>query len=117
MSKAIVKYNGDCKMWRVTEVSGTVFTKVGYFIEKRVISRLHRVNGPALIMDDGHEEWWLNGRLHRTDGPAITNALGRISWYVNDVKCETNASYKSAAGLNDHEMALIVMKYGNVSSG
>lgn len=31
----------------------------------------HRENGPAVLWQDGLEEWWREGKQHRTDGPAI----------------------------------------------
>ena len=49
---------------------------------KRTI--LHRENGPAVEVANGHKEWHQNGQLHRTDGPAIEWASGIKSWYQND---------------------------------
>jgi hypothetical protein len=31
----------------------------------------HREDGPAVIWDDGTEEYYLNGKRHRKDGPAV----------------------------------------------
>ena len=33
---------------------------------------LHCTNGPAVVFEDGAEEWWNHGRVHRTCGPAIS---------------------------------------------
>jgi hypothetical protein len=44
---------------------------------------IHRVDGPALIFDNGSKFWYLNGECHREDGPAVITADGTISWYLN----------------------------------
>jgi len=33
--------------------------------------RIHREGGPAVVWDNGSEEWWLNGVRHRVGGPAL----------------------------------------------
>lgn len=43
----------------------------------------HKVDGPAVIHEDGHTEWWLNGQHHRTDGPAVIYADGTQLWYLH----------------------------------
>ena len=48
---------------------------------KRTI--LHRENGPAVEVTNGHKEWYQNGDLHRTNGPAIEYASGTKRWYIN----------------------------------
>lgn len=43
---------------------------------------LHREDGPAFILIDGTEEWFLEGVRHREDdGPAITTSTGRREFY------------------------------------
>jgi hypothetical protein len=37
----------------------------------------HRVNGPAVVLNDGSEQWF----LHRTGGPSVTLAEGDRAWY------------------------------------
>jgi hypothetical protein len=45
---------------------------------------LHRENGPAFEAPNGEKGWWRNGQLHRTDGPAVTGADSQAwSWYEN----------------------------------
>jgi len=44
----------------------------------------HREYGPAIIWDDGSQEWWINGKSHREDGPAVIWAHGSQSWWIND---------------------------------
>lgn len=44
--------------------------------------KLHRVDGPASISADRHEQWWLqHGVIHREDGPAVEYADGSKEWY------------------------------------
>jgi hypothetical protein len=46
--------------------------------------RLHREDGPALIMTTGEEGWFLFGLLHRIDGPAMyTKDMKHIVYYVH----------------------------------
>lgn len=75
----------------------------------------HRTDGPAYIDSDGTQGWLTNGKFHRTDGPAIIWSDGSQTWYVNDQKYRDNNSYQKAAGITDEGMAMIVLKYGNVS--
>jgi hypothetical protein len=51
---------------------------------------IHRENAPALIMSNGHEEWWLNNKPHRPQtgpfaGPAIVTSSGTEFW-IHDGK-------------------------------
>ena len=41
----------------------------------------HRIHGPAVILSDGGESWWLDGMRHRVGGPADTWADGTQLWY------------------------------------
>jgi len=45
--------------------------------------RLHRTNGPAREWADGHKEWFKHGELHREDGPAVEYSNGSKVWYLN----------------------------------
>ena len=42
----------------------------------------HCVDGPAIIRNDGTEEWWFHGDHHRMDGPAIIYPNGTQEWMV-----------------------------------
>lgn len=44
----------------------------------------HRVNGPAVIENDGSLYWYRYSQMHRTDGPAVIDSDGTIEWYIND---------------------------------
>lgn len=43
----------------------------------------HRLDGPAVIKDDGTEEWYYHHELHRIGGPAITRPNKTSCFYVN----------------------------------
>jgi len=45
---------------------------------------LHREDGPAVIDGDGEQQWYINGELHREDGPAVIHVGGAQSWYINN---------------------------------
>jgi len=45
---------------------------------------LHREDGPALILEDGSKEWYINGQLHRVDGPAVVDkGVDYEAWYIH----------------------------------
>jgi len=41
----------------------------------------HRLDGPAVIRNDGTKEWWQNGELHRLDAPAVERGI-RKEWWI-----------------------------------
>jgi hypothetical protein len=50
--------------------------------------KLHRTDGPAIILADGSEEWYLDGIRHRVGGPAFTrrDSSGEIiveQWFTD----------------------------------
>lgn len=53
----------------------------------------HRLNGPAVIEEDGTQKYYKNGELHRDDGPAIITALGEEVWYKNGQHVEKENEY------------------------
>jgi hypothetical protein len=56
---------------------------------------LHRIDGPAIIFDNGDKAWFFHGKLHRTDGPTIENNNGNNFWYLNDIQihCKDNDEF------------------------
>jgi len=44
-------------------------------------NRIHRIHGPATIIDRCHE-WYFHGKRHLIDGPAIVN-YNRIHYYIH----------------------------------
>lgn len=49
-----------------------------------VDGKLHRIDGPAIIYDNGTIKWYQNGKRHREDGPAFEYYNGMKYWYYND---------------------------------
>jgi hypothetical protein len=45
--------------------------------------RLHRLDGPAVITDDGAQEWYRQGAAHREDGPAVIRPDGTKRWFFD----------------------------------
>lgn len=50
--------------------------------EWHLYGKLHRENGPAIVDQDGNEYYFSNGKLHRLDGPAIIED-GFEEWWIN----------------------------------
>jgi hypothetical protein len=46
--------------------------------------RLHREDGPALVLPCGAEYWYIHGKKHREDGPAIIKHNGDKYYFQND---------------------------------
>ena len=48
---------------------------------------LHREDGPALLYDQGDQEWYFNGKLHRNDGPAVYDSRYQYkAWYQHGIR-------------------------------
>ena len=74
----------------------------------------HREDGPAMIWANGRQEWFRRGRCHRMDGPAIIDEYGNYGWYLNDDRICSREEFQRRAGLSDEEMALLILKYGDI---
>ena len=48
----------------------------------------HREDGPAIIIQDIVEMWYVKGKCHRLNGPAIEWADGTEEFYINGDKYE-----------------------------
>jgi hypothetical protein len=78
---------------------------------------LHREDGPALIYNNGEENWYKRGRLHRENGlpaiikkeyklymvngrrhneygPGYENIDGTVWWYLNNIKYIEEEQYQ-----------------------
>lgn len=44
----------------------------------------HRLNGPAVTYPSGLEEWFVHGKRHREDGPAVIYVNGDKEWWYHD---------------------------------
>ena len=73
-----------------SEVDEVYYTKKGKFNVKFINSipyrELHRISGPALMLDT-QEEWWQNGKRHRLDGYALIHRSGHVKqFWINGKK-------------------------------
>jgi len=48
--------------------------------------QLHREDGPAREISNGHKEWWVNGKPHRLDGPAFEHPNGTVWFYKEGIE-------------------------------
>jgi hypothetical protein len=60
-----------------------VWKATRYWLVTKKKRCLHRLDGPAVIWEDGEQSWYQFGRLHREDGPAVECANGYKAWYQN----------------------------------
>ena len=45
--------------------------------------RLHREDGPAVVMSNGYKAWYKHGLRHREDAPARMWSDGRVEYWIN----------------------------------
>jgi len=86
----------------------TYYTKEGEFTTPNMFGfengELHRIDGPAIICDDGREEWWYEGKLHRKDGPAIITADGTKAWFIHGLQHREDGPAEIAEAFNGVEL-------------
>ena len=75
---------------------------------------LHRDDGPAIVQKDGFQAWFMHGQCHRIDGPAITRADGTVWWWLYDSPVSSPFQFQRASGCTDEELAMLILKYGNI---
>ena len=70
----------DIKYYKITYHNNAIAYKFG--------KSFHRVDGPAVIQENGTEEWLYMGKLHRLDGPARTIVDNTVitEWWVDGHK-------------------------------
>ena len=61
-----------------------------------------------------HSFWIKDGTFHRIDGPAIIS-LKQNTWYLGGLLYSYNKEFQTAAKLSDEDMAIMILKYGNIS--
>lgn len=63
---------------------------------------LHCIDGPAVILRNGDQEWWFQGKLHRDNAPAVILHDGGEEWYHHGLRhredgpaynCQDGTSY------------------------
>ncbi len=68
----------------------------------------------CIIFNNGTGRWFKNGTRHRLDGPSCMYVSRNIEWWVGGIQCRNNKSYQEATGLSNEDMAVVILKYGNV---
>ena len=53
------------------------------YYKDRALTKLHRLDGPAIEWADGSKAWCVDGQRHRLDGPAFEDADGSKAWCVD----------------------------------
>jgi len=51
---------------------------------------------PAVMYADGHQSWWHKGRLHRTTGPAVIMSDGAELYYLKGEEFKTEKEWRDA---------------------
>jgi hypothetical protein len=54
-----------------------------YYCRRLSDQQYHRLDGPAVVYQDGTEKWYREGKLHRDQGPAIIKANGDREWWID----------------------------------
>ena len=62
---------------------------------------------------DGHLEWYsdVSGYRHRIDGPAVIFNDGSMMWWLNDT-CYSLDAYMDALHMSSEDMVLFKLKWG-----
>ncbi len=68
---------------------------------KNKIGLYHRLDGPAVVYENGTELWFKNGILHRENGPAAIYSNGLRIWYIDGKERKQKLSKKSRRSLKD----------------
>ena len=71
-----------------------------------VNNNLHREDGPAVIYGDGRKEYWVNSACHREDGPAVIYGNGKYSYRLNGVYYSKEEYYKKLEEIDNLPISL-----------
>jgi hypothetical protein len=74
---AVPHKTGDYDHVMSSRVGGPTFRKQGL---------LHRLDGPAVVWQDGTELHYVAGKLHREDAPAVHGGPGGDEWWTHGVR-------------------------------
>lgn len=75
-------------MYRSVDLLGIRYYKIIYHnnaVAYKFNKLFHREDGPAIIQENGTEEWLYMGKMHRLDGPARTIVSDTVhyEWWVD----------------------------------
>jgi len=82
-----IKYNPELinsyidKVTNLTKYDYPVVDEYGVKRWYNERGELHRLDGPAIIWNDGNKYYYQNGKRHRLDGPAVIHADGREEYW------------------------------------
>lgn len=75
-------------------------------------------NKTYLIAYDMAELWTSTGKIgyniHRLDGPAIIYNDGDMGWYINDNLYTSWKRFGEVAKLSEEQLSILVLKYGSM---
>ena len=74
---AVPHETGDYDHVMSSRVDGLTYRKLGL---------LHRLDGPAVVWQDGTELHYVAGKLHREDAPAVHGGSGVDEWWTHGVR-------------------------------
>ena len=60
----------------------------------------HREDGPAIIYENGNQDWWLNGLQHRESGPSDEYTNGDKFWFYKDKLYGTDDDFTNTTWIN-----------------
>lgn len=56
---------------------------------------------------------WQHGRhFHRLDGPAMIHDNGQLSWWVHGTKVTSFKEFQQESGVSDAEILILKLKWG-----
>lgn len=104
--KYLVRYPDDgFTEWRIRVETG----------DDEYASMVHREDGPAVLWDDGYEEWCVKSRYHRTDGPAIIDPIENIQdWYIDGVRIHNYERLQILTKCSDEHIIFLKLKWGEM---
>lgn len=73
--------------------------------------QLHRIDGPAMIDDEGREWWYRHGVQHREDGPAFVGIVHK-TFYLDGVRYTEVDNWLLALDISDADRVLLKMQWG-----
>lgn len=70
----------------------------------------HRVDGPAIVYENGDMSWYLNGERHRSDGPAVVVGTNSF-WYFHGCRYRNLNDFCAVAGITGKHKTMMLLKY------
>lgn len=74
---------------------------------------LHRLDGPAVVFDNGILLYYCNGLLHRADGPSCIYDNGTISWWLDGKPYFSVTDFCEDTPLSAEEKMLLILRWSH----